>query len=133
MQILSILAELAAVIGAVISVFVYYDTVKRERKITTLQAYAELRDKYPPNIETLDDDQKLAYLKDLEFFCTGINEGVYDIHILKKMCGKRLIRQYDNVMKAFVEHRREISATGSKAWIEYEKTVLRLKKFYPQQ
>ena len=130
MEIISFLADLAAVVGALISVLVYYDTVNRDRKAATIDHYAELRDKYPQLIEDFTEEQKLAYLKDLEFFCTGINEGIYDLHVLKRLCGKRLIRQYDNVMRAYVEQRRQKSATGNKAWVEYEKTILRLKKFY---
>ena len=130
MEIISFLADLAAVVGALISVLVYYDTVSRDRKASTIDHYAELRDKYPQLIEEFTEEQKFAYLKDLEFFCTGINEGIYDLRVLKRMCGKRLIRQYDNVMHAYIEQRRQQSATGKKAWVEYEKTILRLKKFY---
>lgn len=130
MEIVSFLADLAAVAGALVSVGVYYDTVNRDRKISTIAKYSELREKFPANIEDLDEDGKLAYLKELEFFCTGINERVYDLRILRKMCGKRLIRQYDSVMKDFVEERRRVSQTASRAWTEYETTILHLKKYY---
>lgn len=130
MEIVSFLADLAAVAGALVSVGVYYDTVNRDRKISTIAKYSELREKFPANIEDLDEDGKLAYLKELEFFCTGINERVYDLRILRKMCGKRLIRQYDSVMKDFVEERRRVSQTASRAWTEYEATILHLKKYY---
>ncbi|MBQ1216969.1 MAG: hypothetical protein IIX85_03315, partial [Clostridia bacterium] len=122
MEIVSFLADLAAVAGALVSVAVYYDTVNRDRKISTIAKYSELREKFPANIEDLDEEGKLAYLKELEFFCTGINERVYDLRILRKMCGKRLIRQYDSVMKDFVEERRRVSQTASRAWTEYETT-----------
>lgn len=115
-----LLADLAAVVGAVVTVFVFRHGVKRERKILTIDEYSRIRSDHSGIVT---DDEKLDYLKDMEFFCVGINSGIYDFKILQKMSGRRLLSLYQDEMKDFIIYRRE-SQNEKDAWCEYE-TVMR--------
>ena len=55
----------------------------------------------------MDDHQKLEYLNELEYFSVGVNQKIYDIDVVIKMSGHRLIRQYDNWMRSFIDDRRK--------------------------
>ena len=61
-------------------------------------------------------------MNELEYFATGVNSKIYDIRIVCKMSGSRLIRQYEKWSKEFVRIRRE--QFGNKiADSEYEKMI----------
>ena len=49
------------------------------------------------------DEIRGKYLKRMEFFCLGINEGVFSIEIATKMSGHLLVKQFNDYMKYFAE------------------------------
>lgn len=114
------------VISAIITVRIYRHTVNRESKILTLEHLSQIREKYPNKVPAR---QRLEYLRDMEFFCTGINEGIYDIRIVKKMSGRRLLRQYDSYMRNYITLRRKAS-TSDESWMEYECVMEKLRVLY---
>ena len=73
-QIASALAAVGSFVGSII---VYKRSVNRECKLETLRKLTELRMKYPSK-EEISNNDKLDYIKELEFFATGINQKIYD-------------------------------------------------------
>ena len=128
MNCLEIAANIAAVVGAIISVFVYRGTVNREKRILTIENFSKIRDKYPQELYGSNERIKLDYLRDMEFFCLGVNQNIYSFDIMQKMSGKRLLAQYECYMKEFISERR--ANHSETIWIEYEKTMNRLYKYY---
>ena len=80
-----------------------------------------------PSMEEISDGDKLDYIKELEFFATGINQKIYDLEIVNKMSGSRLISQYDIALKKIVKQRRK-GKENSTAYIEYEQMIEQLRK-----
>ena len=118
-------AHIAAIAGAVVSVLVYHTTVKRERQLSTIEAYSKIRDKYSDN---LSDEEIKSYLKEMEFLCVGINQKIYSFNILRKMSGRRLLDIYLQKTRKYIEHSRVTQS--SNAWSEYERVMLRLQRYY---
>lgn len=128
-SICEILTTLAACASVIASVWVHRSTLRRSKKLETIKKLSKLRDDYP-ELDELTYEEKFNYLKELEFFCTGINEKIYDIHILKKMSGKLFLSQYRNVMRDFIAERRSQSSTAKNAWKEYEAVIMKLSDMY---
>ena len=78
------------------------------------------------NSATTDKD-RLDYLKEMERFCTGINNNIYDLNIISQMSGNLLITQYDHYMRDIINKRRE-PIYGEWKYIQYEKVINKLKK-----
>ena len=125
---IEVCANIAAVAGAIISVAVYRHAVKRERKINTIREYVRIRNQFP--YEKIPENQLKPYLREMEFFCTGINEGLYDFGVLRKMSGRRLLSQYNNYMREYISDRRTRIGASSVSWVEYEKVMGRLQCRY---
>ncbi len=79
--------------GVVIGVFTYYRDSRRKAKQDTLEAYKDLQHSVlskinqwkPSEIREVTEDKQSdaykeleAYLAEIEYFCVGINEGIYD-------------------------------------------------------
>ena len=122
-DICQIITALIAVAGFVLSVIIYKRTLNRERRLDTLKTLSELRvnESGTTNIE---------YLKALEFFATGVNQGIYDINIVKKMSGNRLVKQYDENLRDLVEKKRQKKDGNidSEAYVQYETMIEELRK-----
>ena len=125
-QICEIISGIAAAVAIIISIILYRHGLDRERRTDTLKCFSEIRRKYF-NTKGLSDKEKLKYLNELEYFATGINAKIYDIKIVKKMSGSRLIRQYDNWASEFVQYRRK-QFGNDKSYCEYEKMIEKLRK-----
>ena len=121
-QIASALAAVGSFVGSII---VYKRSVNRECKLETLRKLTELRMKYP-SMEEISNNE-LDYIKELEFFATGINQKIYDIKIVTKMSGSRLISQYDIALEEIVKQRRK-GKEDSTSYIEYEQMIEQLRK-----
>lgn len=122
-QIISAVAAVGSFAGSVI---VYRRTLNRERKLDTIKMLSEIRMKYP-KIFGLSYKAKKKYIKELEFFATGVNQKIYDIKIVSKMSGSRFIYQYEKYLKKIIKRIRK-GKEDSKAYIEYEEIINKLKK-----
>ena len=71
---------------------------------------------------------KKKYIKELEFFATDVNQKNYDIKIVSKMSGSRLIYQYEKYLKKIIKRIRK-EKEDSKEYIEYEEMINKLKKY----
>ena len=125
-QICEIVSGIAAAIAIITSIALYIHGLNRERKLDTLKILSEIRRKYY-NTKTLDDKQKLQYLNELEYFSTGVNAKIYEIKIVKRMSGSRLLRQYENWIADFIQYRRARQGNNN-AYSEYEKMIEKIKK-----
>ena len=134
MDTIEIIVDIAQIVSAVVavlsfagSVIVYRRTLNRERKLDTIKILSEIRMKYP-KVAGLSYKAKKKYIKELEFFATGINQKIYDIKIVNKMSGSKLIYQYEKYLKRTIKVIRK-GKEDSKAYIEYEKMINKLKKY----
>lgn len=95
-----------------------------------MRTLSELRVKYP-NTERMSEEESSEYIKALEFFATGVNQEIYDIKIVRKMSGNRLVKQYNENLKNLIEkkrHKKDGKKKDSEAYIEYEKMIQNLKE-----
>lgn len=122
-QIASALAAVGSFVGSLV---VYKRSVNRECKLETLRKLTELRMKYP-SMDEISYDDRLDYIKELEFFAIGINQKIYDLEIVNKMSGSRLISQYDIALEEIVKQRRK-GKEESTAYIGYEQMIEQLRK-----
>ena len=99
----------------------------KERKLDTIKMLSEIRMKYP-KIFVLSYKAKKKYIKELEFFATDVNQKNYDIKIVSKMSGSRLIYQYEKYLKKIIKRIRK-EKEDSKEYIEYEEMINKLKKY----
>ena len=81
-----------------------------------------------PKIFGLSYKAKKKYIKELEFFATDVNQKNYDIKIVSKMSGSRLIYQYEKYLKKIIKRIRK-EKEDSKEYIEYEEMINKLKKY----
>ena len=121
---LEFLSGFAAVASFIATVFIHRKTVERQRKIETIAAYSAIREKQPVSIKNASNKEIDDYLLDMEFFCVGINNGIYDVKILKEMSGKRLLGQYEEIKQ------RKSNFSETTAWSEYIKVMERLASMY---
>ena len=114
-----------AVIALVASVIVFLWGLYHQRKLDTLNKLTELRTKYP-NSDELDKKARENYLRELEFFSTGVNTHIYSYKIVKKMSRARLKSQYNNWIYGIIQKIRE-NDNNKDAYKECEKMMERLK------
>ena len=119
-QVASIISSIAAVVALIITVSIYFHGLKRECRLETIKAFSEIRTKYF-NSESLNDHEKLQYLNELEYFATGINIGLFDIEVVKRMSKKRMLNQYNTWIKEYISERRARNGGSSSAYQEVEK------------
>lgn len=105
-----------------------YNTVRRESKLLVMEEYSKIRDKYP-SLNNASDEERRAYLKEMEFLCLGINNKIYDFDTLRKMSGKRLVSIYQDCFVNYISDSRK-SYGNELNWIEYEKVMIKMSKYY---
>lgn len=125
---------LVAVIGVAVSAITHYDSVDRARKLDTLNKFSAIREKFPnvnPKAKNpVDDDVRTEYLNVMERFCTGIEENLYDIGVIRKTSGRMLVKQYKDYMGSFVAAKRGKSKTipPEDLYCQYEAVIKKLKE-----
>lgn len=128
---IALLAVFINIVGILVSAAIYAKTVKREQKIITLNEFSRIREQYPnlspkaPN--PVSDSERKNYLREMERFCVGVNSNVYDFHIIRKMSGHLLIKQYDSYLLEFLTDLRSQSDEDWK-YCQYEEFINKLKK-----
>lgn len=129
-EVLSIIADflnvLVALLAIGISTWTYIHGLNRERRVDTIESLRRIRTKYF-NTKSLSDKEKLQYLNEMEYFATGINSQIYDLEIVNKMSGGRLISQYKDWCENFIEERRRRPGSEN-AYSEYKRMIDELKK-----
>lgn len=94
----------------VISIVTHRQILNRDKRINTISEFSKIREKYSdlstPEKANCENDvplneKRLAYLKQMEFFCIGIQEKVFDMKIVERMSGRLLKKQYCSYMRDF--------------------------------
>lgn len=120
------------VTAAGIAVITYRDSVIRACKLETIKEFSRIRMKYPNMSrkakEPGSEEIVTAYLRELERFCTGVLEGVYDIDIVATIAGSLLVSQYDDFMKKLIEKRRGTMDGKPNAGRIYEEYIIVIQK-----
>ena len=96
----SVVSIAIAFLSVGISIFTYRQTMRRDRKQATLEAYNRLQSEVfdalntysPAEIESICEDKRSeeykilsGYLARIEHFCVGINEKIYDWDVFYAM------------------------------------------------
>lgn len=131
------IGAVGTILAAIIAVLTYRSSVKRQKKQDTIREFSRIREKYPnlsskaPN--PVLDEERIKYLKEMERFCTGVNIGLYDIHVVDKMAGTMLITQYDNYMDRLIKERKDKTiqnANPDNIYYEYADLIKKLRKYH---
>ena len=113
-----------ASLAIIVSVFSYFHGLNRERRTDTLKAFSEIStSNYFTN--EMSEAEKLEYLNSLEYFSTGVNSRIYSFGIVYKPSANRLIHQYENWTKDYIEKYTQIEG-NSEAYCEYKSVITRL-------
>lgn len=124
------------VFAAIIAAWTYRSSVKRQRKQDTIREFSAIREKYPnlsPKAHNpVSDEVRIAYLKEMERFCTGVNIGLYDIHVVERMAGTMLTTQYDNYLDALVKERKKTvqNANADDIYREYKEFIKQIREHH---
>ena len=95
---INIIGIFIALISLVFTIWHSVHSNRTERKNETIRVLKSIRINYP-STHNMNIYQKINYMQEVEFFATGVNEGIYDITIVKKMSGSLLKQQYDKWIK----------------------------------
>ena len=131
------IGAVGTILAAIIAVLTYRSSVKRQKKQDTIREFSAIREKYPnlsPEAhKPVSDDVRTEYLKEMERFCTGVNIGLYDIHVVDRIAGTMLITQYDNYLRVFIKDRRDKTMQNAQAdniYCEYTKFIEQIRKYH---
>ncbi len=137
---MEVCALVISILAFFLSLFQFFRDSSRQKKEATLNAYNELQDdvfsnltKYDlpmPEIEYLGDEwnEMTVYLAKLERFSVGINTGIYSLRIFNHLGGSYFIRQFEK-LKPIIDRKRNENVTNGGHYDEFEKAVLKLKKY----
>lgn len=116
------------VLSLVASVIIFRATMNRDRKLSTLKIVNEIRRAFP-EVQHLSEEETKQYLQRMEFLCTGINEGIYDLSIMRRTSGRLFLSQYE-IAKSYIENKRAKGSLSKNTYVEYEQVMQKLKQFY---
>lgn len=125
-----------SVAALIATVCIHIHEVKREKQILTMSEVSRIRRRYPnmnPKAKhPVSDKIRLKYLREMERFCTGVNNGVYDFETLQKLSGHFLYTQYNKYMRDFVRKRRKSKEESEWKYNQYEKVMKKLGRKYDE-
>ena len=121
---INIIGIFIALISLVFTIWHSVHSNRTERKTETIRVLKSIRINYP-SIYNMNFYQKINYMQEVEFFATGVNEGIYDIAIVKKMSGSLLKQQYNKWIKGYIHSTRD-KQKNDKVYIEFEKMIEKL-------
>lgn len=131
------IGAVGTLLAAIIAVLTYRSSVKRQKKQDTIREFSAIREKYPnlsPEAhKPVSDDVRTEYLKEMERFCTGVNIGLYDIHVVDRIAGTMLITQYNKYLSDLIEKRRDKTVQNAQAdniYCEYIKLIEQIRKYH---
>ncbi len=133
----SALGSLGTVSALIFAVISYRHDEKIKRQQRTAEAYLPIREKYyelETRLINCNSRHKLLkqYLGEMEIFATGINLNAYSIEYINRISGGKLINQYNNIIKDFIENRKSCKAqnfiNSEDLYCEYEEMIKKLYK-----
>lgn len=142
-MIISLIATGISIGSLILSIITNIESVKRERKQATLNAFNTLQNealdklyhyteadirKITENSRTDEYKEVSVLLARWEHFCVGVNSDIYDIKTVKRLAGKYLIGLYKKV-SPLIEKKRKINTTD-KHYDEIEKMIEKIDKLY---
>lgn len=127
--------------SVVLSLITFVWTVKRDKKQATFDAFNRLQDEVFDKINHLSKTKvkEIAanptksefteysqHLVRVEQFCIGIQSGIYDFNVTKKIASKYLTDVFEK-SRPIIEHKRKIYPNESQC-VEFEKIVRKMSK-----
>lgn len=149
---ISIIVDVITCIGVIIALFSFFLTRKatlaeyeRAKKLSTIEILKNYESKFhkydhiiyknymykPLSYEEIIKKRKIEklvrdYLNDLEFICTGINIGIYDINTTERLFGDVFVRIFYQFF-SYIEERRK-QRNSNIVFAEFEKVVKEIEK-----
>jgi len=115
-------------VSLVASVAIFKATMNRDKKLSTLKIVNEIRRAFP-EVQHLSKKETKQYLQRMEFLCTGINEGIYDLSIMRRTSGRLFLSQY-GIVKSYIQIKRIKGTLSENTYVEYEQVMHKLDQFY---
>ena len=141
-DIIALIALIVSIFSGAISLFNYYKSQIRQRRIDTIEAYRTLQtdvlDKfvsYPKKevlklVENLDQekvrkayDDCRAMIAKCEHFAVGVNNRIYDFDTVDKLGGVHLIYLFDKLFPVIENTRSNQENNETPYYSEFEKMV----------
>ena len=119
-DVISFISMLVALASIAFSISTYYLCSKREKKQATLEAYNKLQSEAldtlnlytRKNIAEIAENPRSPEYKELssllarcEHFSVGVNEGIYDKKVLKKLSGRYFISLFEKLEPMILKKR----------------------------
>ena len=121
--------------AAGIAAITYRDSVLRAGRLETIREFSRIRMKYPNMARQAGlpggEEELTAYLRELERFCVGVLEGVYDLDVVVSLAGNLLLSQYDGFMRQLIEERRRQThqqASKDTIYLDYITVIEQIRK-----
>ena len=142
-DVLSLLALGVSVFSVASSTVVYVTGRQRERRTATLNAFNVLQEQVLDHLNLYtrkrveeisasprSEEYKLlsGYLARLEHFAVGINTGIYDVQVVKRLAGRYLCGLQDKI-DPLIQKKRQLNQTA-KHYDELEAMLNQMRSFY---
>ena len=142
-DVIALSALLLSVFSMIGSAIVYISGLRRERRTATLNAFNVLQEQVLDHLNLYtrkrveeisasprSEEYKLlsGYLARLEHFAVGINTGIYDVQVVKRLAGWYLCGLQDKI-DPLIQKKRQLNRTA-KHYDELEAMLNQMRSFY---
>lgn len=145
-DVIALSALLLSVFSMIGSAIVYISGLRRERRTATLNAFNVLQEQVLDHLNLYtrkrveeisasprSEEYKLlsGYLARLEHFAVGINTGIYDVQVVKRLAGWYLCGLQDKI-DPLIQEKRQLNRTA-KHYDELEAMLNQMRSFYREK
>ena len=145
-DVIALSALLLSVFSMIGSAIVYISGLRRERRTATLNAFNVLQEQVLDHLNLYtrkrveeisasprSEEYKLlsGYLARLEHFAVGINPGIYDVQVVKRLAGWYLCGLQDKI-DPLIQKKRQLNRTA-KHYDELEAMLNQMRSFYREK
>ena len=145
-DVIALSALLLSVFSMIGSAIVYISGLRRERRTATLNAFNVLQEQVLDHLNLYtrkrvkeisasprSEEYKLlsGYLARLEHFAVGINTGIYDVQVVKRLAGWYLCGLQDKI-DPLIQKKRQLNRTA-KHYDELEAMLNQMRSFYREK
>lgn len=142
----NIITGICAIVAIMISILVYLNGRKREMKKSTIKELIRIKKEYSDVykfILTIPDEHLIKhddffkyirsnkrfklYLSEMEFFATGVNEKLYDVEIVNKMSGRKILSQFRKI-KPYINDRQNSDSNNYSQYVKMIEDIKILRK-----
>lgn len=143
---MELIALIISILSFISSVLIYFFGILRQKKQDTINAFNTIQNQVldemtkhtKKELSTIAQNTRSEEYKNMsvllarcEHFAVGVNSGIYDIRIVKRLAGRYFIGLYEKFLP-LIEEKRRICPTD-RHYDEFEKMIHKLKKYYKER